>query len=103
MAGPAELAAASVEEPVTQDALGVTWRKVYRGDPKKAVRAARGLTTRAVRSARIAPLDRIYRPAAIDRECRPYEFGWMLYAWLARDPAAAPAAVRPQELAGEQG
>jgi hypothetical protein len=103
MAGPAELSAASVEEPVIQDALGVTWRKVYRGDPKKAVRAARGLTTRAVRSARIAPLDRIYRPAAIDRECRPYEFGWMLYAWLARDPAAAPAAVRPQELAGEQG
>ncbi|SCD34273.1 hypothetical protein GA0115240_10316 [Streptomyces sp. DvalAA-14] len=91
-------------EPVIQDDLAVTWRKVYRGDPKKAVRAARGLTTRAVRRARIAPLDRIYRPTAVDRECRPYEFGWMLYAWLAQDAArpADPAARGAQPAAGEQ-
>jgi len=66
---------------VIQDALGVTWRKVFRGDPKKAVRAARGLSTRAVPGLRLGPLDRVYRPTAIDRECRPYEFGWMLHAW----------------------
>ncbi|MEV6006822.1 hypothetical protein AB0M29_08435 [Streptomyces sp. NPDC051976] len=68
--------------PLIQDASGVTWRKVYRGDPKKAVRAARGLSTRAVPGMRLAPLDRVFRPAAVDRECRPYEFGWMLFAWL---------------------
>lgn len=83
MAEPTELAAADAVEPVILDDLGVTWRKVYRGDPKKAVRAARGLATRAVPRLRLAPLDRVYRPAAIDRECRPYEFGWMLFAWLA--------------------
>ncbi|MFC4031151.1 hypothetical protein ACFO3J_06655 [Streptomyces polygonati] len=116
MAGPAELttvsaagtAPAAGPEPVIQDDLAITWRKVYRGDPKKAVRAARGLTTRAVRRARIAPLDRIYRPTAIDRECRPYEFGWMLYAWLAADraPAGTPAGQAgpgPRVVAGEQG
>lgn len=72
----------SVAEPLILDELGVTWRKVYRGDPKKAVRAARGLTTRVVPKARLTPLDRVFRPAAVDRECRPYEFGWMLHAWL---------------------
>ncbi|WP_329129656.1 hypothetical protein OG552_04070 [Streptomyces sp. NBC_01476] len=102
MAGPAELAAEADPEPIVRDELAVTWRKVYRGDPKKAVRAARGLTTRAVRTSRIAPLDRIFRPTAIDRECRPYEFGWLLHAWLAPDRAGKQAG-RPQQFAGEQG
>jgi hypothetical protein len=68
-------------EPLILDKLGVTWRKVYRGDPKKAVRAARGLGTRIAPSLRLKSLDRVYRPVFVDRECRPYEFGWMLYAW----------------------
>ncbi|HEY3481275.1 MAG TPA: hypothetical protein VGL02_20470, partial [Streptomyces sp.] len=74
--------AGSAEAPMIRDEWGVTWRKVHRGDPKKAVRAARGLATRAVPGLRMAPLDRVFRPDAVDRECRPYEFGWMLFAWL---------------------
>lgn len=76
-----ELAGSAHREPLVLDELGVTWRKVFRGDPKKAVRAARGLGTRLVPHLRLRPLDRMYRPLAVDRECRPYEFGWMLYAW----------------------
>ncbi|MFJ3670775.1 hypothetical protein ACIPSE_30375 [Streptomyces sp. NPDC090106] len=68
-------------EPMILDELGVTWRKVYRGDPKKVVRAVRGAGSRAVPGLRIKPLDRAYRPLSVDRECRPYEFGWMLHAW----------------------
>jgi hypothetical protein len=90
MLGPPELAAAAPPghdpEPVILDEAGVTSRKVYRGDPKKAVRAARGLATRALPGARLSVLDRVYRPTAVDRECRPYEFGWMLHAWLPGDP-----------------
>ena len=74
--------ATGAAEPMVLDGLGVTWRKVYRGDPRKAVRAARGLGTRALPGLRLAPLDRMFRPASVDRECRPYEFGWMLHAWL---------------------
>ncbi|MFJ3905524.1 hypothetical protein [Streptomyces sp. NPDC090025] len=77
-----ELAAAGAAEPMILDELGVTWRKVYRGDPKKAVRAARGIGTRLVPGLRLGPLDAVFRPTAVDRECRPYEFGWMLHAWL---------------------
>ncbi|WP_327373197.1 hypothetical protein OG393_04210 [Streptomyces sp. NBC_01216] len=74
-------------ETLILDELGVTWRKVYRGDPKKAVRAARGLSTRVAPGLRLRPLERVFRPASVDRECRPYEFGWMLYAWLGGLPA----------------
>lgn len=77
-----ELAAADAFEPMILDGLGVTWRKVYRGDPRKAVRGARGLATRAVPGLRMATLDRVFSPASVDRECRPYEFGWLLHAWL---------------------
>ncbi|MFF9239020.1 hypothetical protein ACF1AL_09355 [Streptomyces sp. NPDC014801] len=76
-----ELACSAHREPMILDELGVTWRKVFRGDPKKAVRAARGLGSRVVPGLRLKPLDRMYRPLAVDRECRPYEFGWMLHAW----------------------
>ncbi|MEW2300750.1 hypothetical protein AB0958_12360 [Streptomyces sp. NPDC006655] len=76
-----ELAGSGSREPMILDELGATWRKVYRGDPKKAVRAARGLSTRIAPSLRLKALDRVYRPVAVDRECRPYELGWMLYAW----------------------
>ncbi|WP_225847074.1 hypothetical protein [Streptomyces sp. HPF1205] len=79
LAGPPELPAGAT---MIRDDLGVTWRKVGRGDPRKAVRAARGLGTRTVPGLRFGALDRIFRPAAVDRECRPYEFGWMLFAWL---------------------
>jgi hypothetical protein len=89
MTGPPETTGAA--EPMIRDDLGVTWRKVHRGDPAKAVRAARGLATRLSPRLRAAALDRVFRPGAVDRECRPYEFGWMLFAWLggSRTPAAA--------------
>ncbi|MEU9391028.1 hypothetical protein AB0D86_13610 [Streptomyces sp. NPDC048324] len=78
-----ELTGSRHREPMILDDLGATWRKVYRGDPKKAVRAARGLSTRLAPGLRLKSLDRVYRPLAVDRECRPYEFGWMLHAWQA--------------------
>ncbi|SEO06972.1 hypothetical protein SAMN05216267_1016135 [Actinacidiphila rubida] len=102
MAGPPELAGTGRSEPMILDEDGVTWRKVHRGDPAKAVRAARGLATRPLPGARLGVLDRVYRPTAVDRECRPYEFGWMLYAWLApqrtggaQDPEPRAAAEPP--------
>jgi hypothetical protein len=60
---------------------------VYRGDPRKVVRAANGLTTRVLPGRRLPGLGRMFRPLAVDRECRPYEFGWLLFAWLNREGA----------------
>ncbi len=64
------------------DEAALTWRKVYRGDPRKLVRAVHGLTTRAMAGVRLTAVERLYRPVAIDRECRPYELGWLLFTWL---------------------
>lgn len=80
MSAPPELAANDVS--LIQDAHAATWRKVYRGDPRKVVRGFRGLTTSVRPGWRLAALDRVLPPTAVDRECRPYEFGWLLFAWL---------------------
>jgi hypothetical protein len=67
-------------EPMVLDDLALTWRKVARADSRKLVRGARGLTTRVHPSMRIGVLDRL-PTTTVDHECRPYEFGWLLYAW----------------------
>ncbi len=62
--------------------LGVIWRKVGRREPRKAVRSIRSVTTSIYPGWRLNVLDRLFPPVAIDHECRPYELGWLLYAWL---------------------
>ena len=60
----------------------VIWRKVGRTDPNKLVRKIRAGASRVHRPLRLNVLDRLFPPRRVDFECRPYEFGWMLYAWL---------------------
>jgi hypothetical protein len=60
----------------------VIWRKVGRRDPRKLVRGMRAAATAMRPGMRISALDRIYPPTEIDRECRPYELGWLLFTWL---------------------
>lgn len=61
---------------------GVIWRKVGRREPGKAVRSISAITTALSPGAHIPGLDRIFPPREVDYECRPYELGWILYAWL---------------------
>lgn len=88
--GPAELGAAA--DRMLLDEEGLTVRKVYRGDPHKVVRGLHTVTTRARSGLRLPVVNRLYRPTSLDRECRPYEFGWLYFAWLANlgSPAADP-------------
>lgn len=60
----------------------VTWRKVARDDRRKVVRGLRAASTRLRPGMRLPALDRVFRPGAVDHECRPYELGWLLLAWL---------------------
>jgi hypothetical protein len=84
--GPAELE--SKGESMLRDEEGLTVRKVYRGDPLKIVRGLNSAASRVQPGWRVPVLDRIYRPTELDRECRPYEFGWLYFAWLASLDAA---------------
>ncbi|MCO8271766.1 pectate lyase [Actinoplanes sp. TRM 88003] len=94
--GPAELGPGG--EPMLLDEPGLTVRKVFRGDPRKIVRAAHTLTTKVRPGLKLPLVDRVYKPADLDRECRPYEFGWLYFAWLAS--LNAPAKQATAESAG---
>jgi hypothetical protein len=61
----------------------VIWRKVARREPRKLVRGLRAGTTRVHPGLRLPVLDQVFRPGIVDHECRPYELGWLLFAWLA--------------------
>lgn len=60
----------------------ITWRKIARDDHRKLVRGVRAASTRLHPRSRLAVLDRMYPPGAVDYECRPYELGWLLLTWL---------------------
>jgi hypothetical protein len=64
------------------DEPAITWRKVARADPRKAVRGLRAASTRIRPGMRLAALDRAFPPGTVDHECRPYELGWLLFTWL---------------------
>ncbi|WP_341486481.1 hypothetical protein [Pararhizobium sp. A13] len=61
---------------------GVIWRKVARREPRKAVRAISAITTALAPGLHLPALDALFPPNQVDFECRPYELGWLLYAWL---------------------
>jgi len=58
------------------------WRNVMRQDTRKVVRGVRAAATRVRPGTRLPALDRLFPPGAVDHECRPYELGWLLYAWM---------------------
>jgi len=75
-----------VVEELVSDRFGVVWRKVGRREPRKAARALNAATSAVAPGWRAPGVDRLFPAELVDHECRPYELGWFLYAWL---PAAA--------------
>jgi hypothetical protein len=69
-------------ETLVLDDPPVTWRKVARTDRRKTVRGLRAAATAIHPSLRLGVLDKVFPPGAVDHECRPYELGWLLVAWL---------------------
>lgn len=60
---------------------GVIWRKVARREPGKLSRTLQALASRARPGLRVPGLDRLFPPGRVDYETRPYEAGWLLYAY----------------------
>jgi hypothetical protein len=83
--------------PLVDERRGVIWRKVGRREPRKVVRSLRSATTAVRPGLRLPWLDRVFPPGPIDYECRPYELGWLLYAWLADGVASG---NRPADIGG---
>ena len=75
-----------VVEELVSPRWGVIWRKVGRREPRKASRAAQALASMGRPGPRVGGLDHVFPPVVVDHECRPYELGWLLYAWLPMNP-----------------
>ncbi|MDR6759618.1 hypothetical protein J2Y48_004936 [Mycoplana sp. BE70] len=74
------------EHPETVETLvcpqkGVIWRKVARREPAKAARAVAAVTTAMAPGLHLPMIDTLFPPGPVDHECRPYELGWLIYAW----------------------
>lgn len=82
---------------------GVIWRKVARREPSKAVRGLAAMTTAASPGLRLPGLDFLFPPSTIDHECRPYELGWLLYAWLSGGTVARLSSARAAVDGSDQG
>jgi hypothetical protein len=70
-----------VIDELISERLNVVWRKVGRHEQHKVVRRLAALTTVGIPGFHLPLIDRVWPPGRIDYECRPYEFGWLLYAW----------------------
>jgi hypothetical protein len=79
-----------VFDELVDEPFGVIWRKVGRREPAKLVRKLNATTT-SLRPGLTVPTDRLFPTTVIDRECRPYELGWLLYAWKRPIPARSEA------------
>jgi hypothetical protein len=80
---------------LVHEPLGVIWRKVGRREVRKAARAVAAVTTSVRPGLRLPGIDLVCPPRRIDYECRPYELGWLLYAWgpdRVAEPVRAPGA-----------
>ncbi|WP_426240713.1 hypothetical protein [Pararhizobium sp. DWP1-1-3] len=71
-----------VSTPLVASEKGVIWRKVARREPRKLVRAVSAVTTSLLPGLHVPGLDTLFPPIRVDYECRPYELGWLMYAWL---------------------
>jgi hypothetical protein len=70
-----------VDAELLDNATGLVWRKVYRREPRKFVRALRAAATALSSGLRLGLLDQLCPPRLIDYGCHSYELGWLLYAW----------------------
>lgn len=71
-----------VIEELVSDRFNLIWRKVARREPRKAARGLGAVTTALRPGLRMPGVGALLPPNRVDHECRPYELGWLLYAWL---------------------
>jgi hypothetical protein len=69
--------------PLIDAERNVIWRKVARREPRRLVRGLQAAASGLHPSLRVPGVDLFFPPVTIDYETRPYEMGWILYAWPA--------------------
>jgi hypothetical protein len=72
----------------------VVWRRVGRREPRRLSRGLKAVGTAATRGRPLPSMNLLLPPSSVDYECRPYELGWLLYAWLSDPIHSTPATTR---------
>lgn len=75
---------AEIDFSLIDDAADVIWRKVARKEPGKLTRGMQAVASWVHPSLRVPLVDVVFRPNWVDYESRPYQMGWILYAWSKR-------------------
>ena len=70
-----------LDEGLVCEPEGMIWRDIERKEPQKMSRNLRGLCCVANMRKLHQYLGRWYQSFKINRECRPYHLGWILFAW----------------------
>ncbi len=70
-----------ISNPIIDKKEKIIWRKVYRREPGKFVRAVNAIFSRLHPDIRLPAADIFFKPNKIDYESRPYHMGWILSAW----------------------
>ena len=83
-------------EPLIAADKPVIWRKVGRNDPRKLVRGMAAARSAVLPGTSMPGVGLLFPAGTVDYECRPYELGWLLYAWLSGS-AARREGSRPNE------
>jgi len=78
-----------VLEDLASERHALVWRKVGRREPAKAARRLSAVTTSIRPGWRLPGIDTVLPTSQVDHECRPYELGWLLYAWRPPGPTSA--------------
>lgn len=78
-----------VHEELVSEEHAQIWRKAGRREPAKAARKIAAVTTSIRPGWHLPGIDTVFPANRIDRECRPYELGWLLYAWRSVDRRSA--------------
>ena len=70
-----------LEEDLMDRRTGVIWRDIERCEPWKLLRILRAVSCTIGLRCVSGLADKLSRGWRVNRECRPYELGWILYAW----------------------
>ncbi len=70
-----------VDDELVSEEYALIWRKAGRREPAKAARKIAAVTTSIRPGWHLPGIDTVFPANRIDRECRPYELGWLVYAW----------------------
>jgi len=70
-----------LQEDLVHPEAGIIWRDIGKREPRKASRIVRAVLSAAGLTTVHRLADKCCLGLRVNRECRPYELGWILYAW----------------------